>query len=137
MPPAEPSTNTVSPCRSAPRRANANTSSGNCPGARPLGIVDVVWRELQIGRGHNNPFRPPTQHREGRYAFARFELRLIRRRTHDAGDLHAWDERRVQPQLILAAQEQQVGEAHAGRTDVDDDDIVVADNILDVGERQT
>jgi hypothetical protein len=43
---------------------------------------------------------------------------------HHPGDLHAGDERRLEPQLVLAAQEQQIGKAHTRRTDVDDNRIV-------------
>ena len=39
-------------------------------------------------------------------------------------------------QLVLAAEQQQIGKAHPGRTDVDDDDVVAAD-VVDIGVRQS
>lgn len=63
-------------------------------------------------------------------------FRLVRRRAHHPGDLHAGDERWLEPQLVFAAQQQQVGEADPGRTDVDDNNILAAD-IIDVGVDQS
>ena len=101
-----------------------------------FGVVEIVRRRPEVGGRHRDALRPATQHGQRRDPLARFELRLVRRRPHHPGDLHAGDERRLQLQLVLAAQQQQVGEAHAGRTDVDDDYIVIADNVVDVGVGQ-
>jgi hypothetical protein len=67
---------------------------------------------------------------------ARLELGLVGRRPHHPGDLHAGDERRLETQLILAAQEQQVRKAHPGGTDVDDNHVLAA-NAVDIGVGQS
>jgi hypothetical protein len=45
--------------------------------------------------------------------------------AHDAGDLHAGHEGRLQPRLVEPARHQQVGERHAGRVHVDEDAAVL------------
>ncbi|ODQ94630.1 hypothetical protein BHQ17_08330 [Mycolicibacterium holsaticum] len=61
------------------------------------------------------------------------EPRILGGRPHHPGHLHARDERRFQPQLIFAAQQQQVGKADPGRAHVDDHHVTVCGGCVDVG----
>ena len=97
-----------------------------------LGVIEFIRGAGQVGGRHRHPFGPTAEHRQRGNPLPRFELGLIRRRPHHPGDLHAGDERRLKPQLVLAAQKQQVGKADPGGTDVDDDHVVTAD-IVDLG----
>ena len=97
-----------------------------------FGVVEVIGCRRQVGGRHRHLFGPAAEHRQRRNPLARRESGLVRCRPHHPGDLHAGDERRLEPQLVLTAQEQQVGKADPGRTDVDDDRVVTAD-IVDVG----
>ena len=92
-----------------------------------LGVVDAIRSVLETGRRQHHPFRPPAEHGERRHPLPGLEFGLVGCRAHDSGDLHAGNERRLESKLILAAQEQQVGEAHPGRTDIYHDGVLIAD----------
>jgi hypothetical protein len=92
-----------------------------------LGVVEVIRSAPNILRRRHHSFRPSTEHGQRRDPLARLELGLVGRRPHDARDLHAGDERRLEPKLILAAQEQQVREADTRGADVHNHRILIDD----------
>ena len=65
------------------------------------------------------------------------ELGVFRRPVDHSRGFHAGDEWRRELELVLAFAQQQIRKAHPGGADVDDQNVVVAGDVLDIGVSQT
>ena len=137
-PPAEPNTSTLSP---APH--------GGPPGQREVhgvvvhqqrhrfGVVEFGRAAGHVGQRSEHLLGVAAQHAERRNPVTHFEFGVLRRPVDNTGGLHAGDERRRQLELVLALAQQQVRKAHPGGADIDDQDVVVAGDVLDIGVDKT
>ncbi len=102
-----------------------------------FGVIEFGGAAGHVGQRSEHLLGVAAQDAERRNPVADFEFGVLRRPVDHARGFHAGDERRRQLELVLAFAQQQIRKADPGGTDVDDQNVVVAGDVLDIGVDET